>query len=51
MIIKCGCKHPYQDEVYGQGNRVANPMVKEKTYRCTVCLKEQTKGSGDEKKK
>ncbi len=38
-IIKCKCKHDYQDEKYGKGNRVHNPTVK--GYRCTVC--------GDEK--
>ena len=39
-IIKCTCKHDYQDEKYGKGNRVHNSTSKTETlkeYRCTVC--------------
>lgn len=35
-IMKCTCKHDFQDEMYGAGNRVANPM-RTGQFRCTVC--------------
>lgn len=41
-IIKCNCKHDYQDEKYGKGNRVHNSTARSndhKEYRCTVCAK------------
>ena len=38
-IKKCVCKHAYQDEKYGQGNRVVNEL-KTSGYRCTVCGKD-----------
>jgi len=45
-IKRCECKHEYQDEVYGKGNRVHNPTLKQvgnqPVYRCTVCKKERT---------
>ena len=25
-LMKCTCKHAYQDELYGVGNRMANEM-------------------------
>lgn len=45
MILKCNCKHDYQDRTYGVGNRVHNPCKPEgsgakrryKAVRCTVC--------------
>lgn len=44
MIIKCNCKHEFQDETYGKAMRVAID-VKTKSggliHRCTVCGKEQ----------
>ncbi len=47
MIVKCLCKHGYQDKVYGPGARVANKCkgssLGEVRYRCTVCKKEHTK--------
>lgn len=41
-VIKCTCKHEYQDEKYGKGNRVANSMKSTSAtkFRCTVCGKE-----------
>jgi hypothetical protein len=43
-VIKCNCKHEYQDKQYGSGNRVHNPTKKGGTgaiiYRCTACNKE-----------
>lgn len=39
-IIKCSCKHKYQDEKYGIGNRVGNNRNSDKhkdEARCTVC--------------
>lgn len=39
-VIKCSCTHKYQDKLYGEGNRLHNPLGKPspfKTYRCTVC--------------
>ena len=48
-IIKCNCKHEYQDRVYGKGKRLANKMtggktVKKNSWRCTVCGKEHDLG-------
>jgi len=37
MIIKCTCKHLYQDNRYGKQKRVHNPTKKKGSYRCTVC--------------
>lgn len=40
-VIACGCKNEYQDERYGNGNRIANKTgATVETYRCTVCGKE-----------
>lgn len=41
-IVRCNCKHEQQDEMYGQGNRLANaqpsdPKSTDVTVRCTVC--------------
>ncbi len=39
-LIRCTCKHEFQDATYGQGRRVANAMKSgksEQEYRCTVC--------------
>lgn len=42
-IMKCDCKHDFQDSVYGKGMRVFNPQGKGKDqgeeYICTVCGK------------
>ena len=41
MIKKCNCRHEFQDEKYGKGNRVYNKLLPERgkpqEYRCTVC--------------
>jgi len=40
MILKCNCKHEYQDKKYGKGERVHNECQSTKNkglYRCTVC--------------
>ena len=53
MILKCNCKNDYQDERYGTGNRVHNPIKVSGTqspqYRCTVCLSVRGK-TGEPKK-
>ena len=36
-ILPCSCSHPYQDEIYGKGNRVHNWARKKEAWRCTVC--------------
>jgi hypothetical protein len=37
-IVKCTCKHEFQDETYGKGMRVYNPAGdKQSGGRCTVC--------------
>ena len=45
-ILKCTCQHEYQDEIYGKGNRVHNPLKtsqhEQPKYRCTVCKQEKT---------
>lgn len=42
MIAKCVCENKYQDELYGKGKRVFNPMgLKGKNGgRCTSCKRE-----------
>jgi len=35
-LMRCTCKHAYQDELYGAGNRVANEMRSGQCI-CTVC--------------
>ena len=35
VILPCNCRSPYQDKVYGVGNRVHNEC--EKKAKCTVC--------------
>lgn len=34
-IMRCTCKHEFQDEVYGKGMRLFNEGIKH--YTCTVC--------------
>lgn len=46
-IAPCRCAHRYQDEKYGAGNRVHNPLAKTPgALRCTVCgsVKDRKKG-------
>lgn len=35
-VKKCNCKHEYQDETYGRGNRV-HTTDKHGQHHCTVC--------------
>ncbi len=46
-ILKCSCKHEYQDKKYGKGNRVHNALASKsgrlQEYRCTVCGDVKTK--------
>ena len=46
-VMKCSCKHEFQDSVYGKNMRVFNPIGKsqDRGYRCTVCGKEMLTGS------
>ena len=41
MILKCKCKHEYQDILHGLNYRVMNPLTKKQgeaqQYRCAVC--------------
>lgn len=41
MIIKCTCKHEFQDARYGKGIRVHNKIKSKSSgmeeFRCTVC--------------
>jgi hypothetical protein len=40
MILACTCKHAFQDEQYGKGQRVHNWARKVGTsgaWRCTIC--------------
>jgi hypothetical protein len=47
MILKCTCKHNYQDKTYGVNMRVHTPMATGKDtppkFRCTVCRTERGK--------
>lgn len=43
-ILKCDCKHDFQDKEYGKGKRLHNMMVKKgnmQHYRCIICGKER----------
>lgn len=44
-IMKCDCKHEFQDQTYGKGMRVHNPAPQKgaspQRMRCTVCRKER----------
>lgn len=42
-IMRCTCKHEYQDEKYGEQNRMFVYASKTENHRCTVCgnLKQQ----------
>ena len=46
MLIWHPCSPHTQDAIYGPNIRVCNRTEKEGVYRCTVCDKEVTKGSG-----
>ena len=43
-IRQCSCKHDYQDNKYGPGNRVHNEGMK--VDRCTVCGNDKSKATG-----
>lgn len=53
VILKCSCRHEYQDETYGEGMRLHNwaPGSKKTDvrWRCTVCG--LTRGGPDIKRK
>ena len=52
-IMKCSCKHEGQDQMYGPGMRVFNPIGKgsqDAGYICTVCGN-KTGGSSSKAKK
>ena len=47
-IIKCSCKHEFQDSVYGNGMRLHNLGQGQKnsnTYKCTICKNKTTETS------
>ena len=41
MILRCNCRHEFQDERYGPYMRLHTEGLK--VYRCTVCLNEKKK--------
>ena len=44
-LVKCGCKHAFQDAIYGPGMRIVTPITKPKgagSWRCTVCQREHS---------
>ncbi len=47
-ILACSCKHAFQDERYGVGQRLHNPTKKDggSVKRCTVCGAERTRSGG-----
>jgi len=45
MIRKCDCEHIAQDRLHGKGKRVKNFGTKNESFTCTVCGKEETKGT------
>ncbi len=46
----CGCKHPMQDEMYGDGKRLMNERASG-GLRCTVCGKDVADNATPAKKK
>jgi hypothetical protein len=48
MILRCDCKHEFQDKEYGPGRRLHNLMGhkegQSRKYRCAVCGKEREAG-------
>lgn len=40
-ILRCTCKHEWQDEKYGKGLRLHNAKKEDKKYVCTVCRMER----------
>ena len=42
-VLPCSCKHPYQEQKYGKGRRLHNPLQftghegEREEYRCSVC--------------
>jgi hypothetical protein len=41
-VLRCACRHPFQDERYGINLRVHNARRKPRPgWRCTVCLNEK----------
>lgn len=50
-ISSCTCTHKAQDKLHGKQKRVFNRTKKESgtIYRCTVCSREKTLSSLDEK--
>lgn len=44
-ILRCTCKHEYQDKIHGRGLRV-HTMKADKKYVCTVCRTERTRDIG-----
>lgn len=49
IILKCGCKHPFQDTKYGVGNRVHNvggSKGSPNKVSCTVCGKTDSHSFG-----
>lgn len=37
VIMKCSCKHEFQDKEYGNGMRLHNVSPSKKEAYCTVC--------------
>ena len=52
MILKCSCKHEFQDAIYGKELRVHNRAPKSKygDWRCTVCGNHRNAPSGSDNK-
>jgi hypothetical protein len=52
-IRPCTCKHEFQDERYGKGNRVHTERTKvsagERVLTCTVCRSEKKESAKAEK--
>lgn len=49
QILRCSCKHEWQDSKYGRGFRVHNPKFKEKQFVCTVCSNVKDLSGGGKK--
>ena len=43
LVLRCHCKHEFQDKVYGKGLRLHNAKKEGDKFTCTVCRNERGK--------
>ena len=52
-ILECNCRSENQNKLYGENKRVFNltAISGDKTWRCSVCLREINTGGSEDNKK